>query len=121
MEAHKMKKILFVILFALLSMPMVFAASVTRTASSEVGTNQNIQITLTATGTSGNYFVIVRDNIPIGWTYVSGGPLEGSQVKGFLTSIGSSTITYILKSPSSSATSTFTGTYQFSDAANPSQ
>lgn len=82
-------------------------------------TDEEVSITLTAIGTTGSYFAIVRDNIPSGWTYISGGQLEGTQVKGILSTLTGSSLTYILKSPSSADTSTFTGTYQYTDDVNP--
>lgn len=98
---------------------VVFAQSVSRSVSSSVSSNQQVTITLTTAGISGNYFTIVRDNIPIGWTYVSGGAQDGNQVKLFLTSLTSSSASYVLNSPSSATTSTFSGTYQFTDDATP--
>ena len=82
--------------------------------------NQEVTITLTSSNIPSQYFSIVRDNIPTGWTYISGGSLEGNQVKGILSTLTGNSLTYTLKAPSSAATSTFSGTYQFSGAATPS-
>ena len=87
--------------------------SVSRDLPNSASPSSNVQITLTASGTSGDYFAIVRDTIPSGWTYISGGDLEGNQVKGLLSPLTGSSLTYTLKSPSSTGTKSFSGTYQF--------
>ena len=102
-----MKKLLCLFL-ALLLLPAVFAASVSRSMPASADANQQLTITLTADA-PGDFFVIVRENIPTGWAYVSGGAQDGSQVKLFLTSLVGNSAT----------TSAFTGTYQYTDDATP--
>ena len=94
------------------------AGAVTRVLPATVAPNTNVQITVQLAQTLTNYFIIVRENIPSGWTYVSGGTQDGTQVKGFLSHIGASSMTYTIRSPAS-GTATVTGTYQFSDDAAP--
>ena len=89
-------------------------AFVERDLPSQFNPNQEIDITLTANGVSGDYFAIVREDIPSGWTHVSGGSIDGNQVKVFLTNLIGGTITYRLRAPSTGTSVTFSGTYQFS-------
>lgn len=113
-----MKKGIFYAIFLLMLVSIVSAAGVERSMSSTVAANGNLAITLTATGASGDYFVIVRDNIPSGWTYVSGGAQEGTQVKAFLSSMSGGSVTYTLRAPSSATTSTFTGTCEYAGSSS---
>jgi coenzyme F420-reducing hydrogenase delta subunit len=75
-------------------------------SSASADTNFDVILTLSATGKSA---VIVRDNIPNGCNYVSGGTLEGSQVKTVLGSLTSMSLKYKLNCEV--GTYTFTGTY----------
>ncbi len=91
-------------------------AVVDRTLPSKVQPLSNVVITITASGIVGDYFAIVRDNIPTGWTYVSGGQLEGNQVKGILSTLTGATMTYTLNAPTGVYPSvSVSGTYQFAD------
>lgn len=95
-------------------------AVVARTLPSKVEPLSNVVITVTASGITGDYFAIVRENIPSGWTYVSGGTLEGSQVKGIISTLTGASMSYTLKSPSGAHPSvSFSGTYQFADDPSP--
>jgi hypothetical protein len=113
-----MKKLLCLLIFFAL-LPIAMAQTVDRSVPSIVSPGQDVTITVTATSVSGSYFSIVRENIPSGWIYVSGGALEGNEIKMFISSISGNSVSYVLRSPDSESTSTFTGTYQFADDSTP--
>jgi len=95
-------------------------AVVTRSTPAKVPFNTDTTITVTVSGVATSYFAILRENIPSGWTYVSGGQLEGSQVKGIASTLTSNSVSFILKSPSTTSLgTTLSGTYQFSDDVSP--
>lgn len=115
-----MKQKIFTILIALLLLlPMAFGAGATREMPSTASPDAQVTITITATGAPSSYFALVRENIPSGWTYVSGGELDGNQVKFFLTNLAGGSISYTLQAPSS-GTHTFSGTVHYADDASAS-
>ena len=103
----------------LLLLPLAFASGVQRSLPTSVEPNTVVVITLTATQVGGDYFAIVREDIPTGWTYVSGGSQDGNQVKMILTSLVGNPITYRLRSGTVGTTS-FSGTFQFAEDLSPS-
>lgn len=113
-----MKRIFSLILAIVLLSTFAYAASVERDLPSSASAGEQVTITLRAVSTTGDYFAIVRENIPTGWTYVSGGGLDASQnqVKLFLTSITGDTASYKLKADG--GTATFSGTYQYTTDAS---
>lgn len=92
---------------------------VQRDAPTSIGPDEQVTITVSTTKT-GSYFGLVRENIPPGWTYVSGGQLDGNQVKFFLTNLVGGSISYTLQAPSS-GTHQITGAYQFEEDLSPIQ
>lgn len=90
-------------------------AVVARTLPAKVQPDTNMTVTVGVSGVTGDYFAVLRENIPTGWTYVSGGQLETGQVKGIASTLTGPALTFVLNAPSSTATSTFSGTYQFTD------
>jgi len=94
-------------------------AIVSRSLPATAQPGADTTITVSVTGVTGSYFVILRETIPIGWTYVSGGQLESSQVKGIASTLTGNILSFVLKAPSTPGTHTFSGTYQFSGDATP--
>lgn len=121
-KKHKsflIKKTFSLILAIALLSSFVYAASIERDLPSSANPGDQVTITLRAVGITGDYFAIVRENIPSGWTYISGGGLDASQnqVKLFVTSITGDTASYKLRA--NGGTATFSGTYQFTTDATP--
>ena len=96
-----------------------YAMNIERDLPSSAGSGEQVTITLRAIGATGDYFAIVRENIPTGWTYISGGGLdtEQNQVKLFVTSITGDIVSYKLKADG--VTAAFSGTYQFTTDTTP--
>ena len=104
-----MKKLfIYLFVFCLIIASVLAVPTMTRNVASTVTGGQTFEVTYTTSGTSGNYGVLIEEDI-------SGGCTPSHIATGFLGSIVSTFVDIAITAPASGSC-TFTGNYQFADA-----
>jgi len=102
-----MKKLfIYLFVFCLIIASVLAVPTMTRNVASTVTGGQTFEVTYTTSGTSGNYGVLIEEDI-------SGGCTPSHIATGFLSP---STTTEVIITAPASGSCTFTGNYQFADA-----